>query len=188
MGSTPHAHALANVKNPHDQGTSAMIGVFIDTFVVLTMTALVVISTLYCNGTITPGTYLLDNPGISNATMTQSAFAFTFSKLFGATAGTIIGNIFVAICLLFFAFSTILSWNYFGKVNFTHLFGKKSVTVYSVIAVLFVFLGSAFQNNLVWELTDMFNNLMVIPNVIALWALSAMVVSAVKTAKKNTLE
>ena len=188
MGSTPHAHALADVKDPHDQGTSAMIGVFIDTFIVLTMTALVVISTLYCNGTLTPGSYLLGNPGISNATMAQSAFGFTFAKLFGAEAGAIIGNIFVAICLFFFAFSTILSWNYFGKVNFLHLFGKKSATVYSVIAILFVFLGALFQNDLVWELTDMFNNLMVIPNAIALWALAGMVVSAVKTAKKNTLE
>ena len=188
MGSTPHAHALADVKKPHDQGTAAMVGVFIDTFVVLTMTALVVISTLYCNGTITEGSYLLGNPGISNATMAQSAFGYTFAKLFGATAGPIIGNIFVAVCLLFFAFSTILSWNYFGKVNFTSLFGKKSATVYSVIAVLFVFLGSAFQNDLVWELTDMFNNLMVIPNAIALWALAGMVVVAAKNAKKNSLE
>ena len=188
MGSTPHAHALADVKDPHEQGASAMIGVFIDTFVVLTMTALVVISTLYCNGTLTPETYALGNAGISNATMAQSAFGFTFAKLFGAEAGAIIGNIFVAICLFFFAFSTILSWNYFGKVNFLHLFGKKSATVYSIIAILFVFLGALFQNDLVWELTDMFNNLMVIPNAIALWALAGMVVSAVKTAKKNTLE
>ena len=188
MGSTPHAHALADVKDPHEQGAAAMIGVFIDTFIVLTMTALVVISTLYCNGTLTPETYALGNAGISNATMAQSAFGFTFAKLFGATAGAIVGNIFVAICLFFFAFSTILSWNYFGKVNFLHLFGKKSATVYSIIAILFVFLGALFQNDLVWELTDMFNNLMVIPNAIALWALAGMVVTAVKTAKKNTLE
>ena len=182
MGSTPHAHALASVKKPHDQGTVAMVGVFIDTFVVLTITALVVISTLYCNGTITPDTYALGNEGISNATMAQSAFGFTFAKLFGAQAGAIIGNIFVAICLLFFAFSTILSWNYFGKVNFTHLFGKKSVTVYSIIAIVFVFLGSVFQNDLVWELTDMFNNLMVLPNAIALFALGGIVAASAKAA------
>ena len=108
----------------------------------------------------------------------------TFSKVFGE-AGLTIGNIFVAVCLLFFAFSTILSWNYFGKVNFTHLFGKKSVTVYSILAIVFVFLGSVFQNDLVWELTDMFNNLMVLPNVIALLALSAMVVGATKMSKKK---
>ena len=186
MGSTPHAHALANVKDPHDQGTVAMIGVFIDTFVVLTMTALVVISTLFCNGLIAPEHYLNgEYAGLfAKSTMAQEAFSFTFAKLFGAEAGSIIGSIFVAVCLLFFAFSTILSWNYFGKVNFTSLFGKKSSVVYSAIAIIFVFLGSIFQNDLVWELTDMFNNLMVLPNAVALLALGGMVVATVK-AQKN---
>ena len=190
MGSTPHAHALANVKDPHQQGTAAMIGVFIDTFVVLTMTALVVISTLYFNGTITPEMY--DAQGnftgtITNATMAQEAFSYTFAKLFGAEAGAIIGSIFVAICLFFFAFSTIFGWNYFGKVNFTSLFGKKSALVYSIIAIAFVFLGSIFKDTLVWELTDMFNNLMVIPNAIALIALGGMVVSMTKFGKKSDI-
>ena len=187
MGSTPHAHALADVKDPHTQGVTAMIGVFIDTFVVLTMTALVVISTLYCNNLITAAGAA---PGIAKATMAQEAFSFTFAKLFGATAGSIIGSIFVAVCLLFFAFSTILSWNYFGKVNFLHLFGKSkaSTLAYAVIAIACVFLGSVFSNDLVWALTDMFNNLMVIPNAIALFVLSALVVSAVKFKKdKNDL-
>ena len=185
MGSTPHAHALANVKDPHTQGTTAMIGVFIDTFVVLTMTALIVISTLYCDGTITAAGAI---EGVSKANMVQLAFQKTFGVLFGAAAGDIIGSIFVAACLFFFAFSTILSWNYFGKVNFTHLFGKKSAFVYSLIAIVFVFLGSIFQNDLVWELTDMFNNLMVIPNVIALFALGGLVVSMTKFGRnKNGL-
>lgn len=185
MGSTPHAHALANVKKPHDQGTTAMIGVFIDTFVVLTMTALVVISTLFCSGVISPADYVNGEymGAISKATMAQSAFGMTFAKLFGESAGVMIGNIFVAICLLFFAFSTILSWNYFGKVNFVNLFGKKSVTVYSIIAIIFVFLGSAFQNDLVWELTDLANYLMVLPNAIALFALGGMVVTLTKFGK-----
>ena len=177
MGSTPHAHALANVKNPHEQGVSAMIGVFIDTFIVLTMTALVVISTLYCNGTITPDGVM---EGVSKANMAQEAFSYTFAKLFGAAAGNIIGSLFVALCLFFFAFSTIVSWNYFGKVNFEHLFGKKVTLVYSIIAVAFIFTGSLLSNDLVWELTDFFNYLMVLPNVVALFALSAMVVSCVK--------
>ena len=185
MGSTPHAHALANVKDPHEQGTVAMIGLFIDTFVVLTMTALIVISTLYHDGTITVDGAI---EGVSKANMVQVAFSSTFAKLFGATAGATIGGIFVSICLFFFAFSTILSWNFFGKVNFAHLFGKKSILVYSIIAVAFVFLGSIFKNDLVWELTDMFNNLMVIPNAIALFALSAMVVSAVKGKKNSKAE
>ena len=172
MGSTPHAHALAEVKKPHDQGVSAMIGVFIDTFVVLTMTGLVVISTLYAgNGILASGTA---PDGVSKANMAQLAFS--------SIMGDGIGNSFVAICLLFFAFSTIISWNYFGQVNFVALFGKKFTPVYMIIAVVFVFLGSILSNDLVWELTDMFNQLMVIPNVPALIALSG-IVAASATAK-----
>ena len=190
MGSTPHAHALANVKCPHEQGTSAMIGVFIDTFIVLTMTALVVISSLYAGGIITPENYaaLKESGEISGANMAQIAFSTSFGKLFGAEAGNIIGKLFVAICLFFFAFSTIISWNYFGKVNFNHLFGKKATVVYSVIAVAFIFLGSLLSNDLVWALTDMFNNLMVIPNAIALVALGGLVVSMAKFKKKDIPE
>ena len=78
-----------------------------------------------------------------------------------------------------------LSWNFFGKVNVEYLFGKKAVPVYSVLALCFIFLGSCLSNDLVWELTDMFNQLMVIPNVIALIALSSLVVVASKTAGKE---
>ena len=81
-------------------------------------------------------------------------------------------------CLLFFAFSTILSWNFFGRLNVEYLFGKKGVKVYSVIAIVFIFLGSCLSNDLVWELADMFNQLMVIPNAIALVLLSGIVVKA----------
>ena len=167
MGSTPHAHAMANVEKPHDQGVVAMIGLFIDTFVVLTMTALVVISTLYAgDGVLAAGTA----EGVSKTNMAQLAFSSVLGDGFG--------SLFVALCLLFFAFSTILSWNYFGKINVEYLFGKKAVPVYSVIALVFLFLGSVLSNDLVWELADLFNQLMVIPNVLALIALSALVVKA----------
>ena len=169
MGSTPHAHAMANVENPHKQGVAAMIGVFIDTFVVLNMTALVVISTLYAgNGPLAAGAA----EGINKANMVQLAY----TSIVGSTAG----NAFVAICLFFFAFSTIISWNFFGKVNAEYLFGKKGVLPYSVIAIVFTFLGAILSNDLVWELTDMFNQLMVLPNAIALFALSGMVVNCCK--------
>ncbi len=165
MGSTPHAHALADVKTPHKQGVVAMVGVFIDTFVVLTMTSLVVISTLYTgNGPLASGAAA----GYDENNMVQAAFG----KVMGSTAG----NIFVAICLLFFAFTTILSWNYFGKINTEYLFGKKSNIPYSVIALVFIFLGTVVsKSKLVWELSDTFNQLMVIPNVLALFALSKLV-------------
>ena len=183
MGSTPHAHAQANVARPHDQGVAAMIGVFIDTFVVLTMTALVVITVLFAgeNG-LAVGDYVanLAASGITKANAMQTAFTQTFAS-FGS-----FGNIFIAICLLFFAFSTIISWNFFGKINVQYLFGKNEkvgVVLYSIIAVVFIFLGSILQNDLVWELTDFFNYLMVIPNVIALIALTKMV-DYVKREKK----
>ena len=166
MGSTPHAHAMANVKSPHEQGVVAMIGVFIDTFVVLTMTALVVISTLYAGGGPLAGG---SAEGIDKTNMAQLAFSSVF--------GDGIGAIFVAVCLLFFAFSTILSWNFFGKLNVAYLFGKKATAVYSVIGVVFIFLGSCLSNDLVWELSDLFNQLMVIPNALALLALSSLAVS-----------
>ena len=169
MGSTPHAHAVANVKKPHDQGCVAMVGLFVDTFVVLTMTALVVVTTLYAgNGILASGSA----EGVTKAVMAQLAFSVCM--------GEGIGNLFVAICLLFFAFTTILGWNYFGKVNVEYMFGKKAVPVYYVIAIGFIFLGSILSNDLVWELTDMFNQLMVLPNVIALFALSSIVAKASK--------
>ncbi len=186
MGSTPHAHAMANVKDPHDQGVTAIIAVFIDTFVVLTMTAMVVITALYTKGGILESGVAPE--GVDKTNMVQIAFAQTFAKLFGESAGQIIGSLFVAVCLFFFAFSTIIGWNFFGKVNANYLFGKKSTLIYSIISVSFIFLGTCLSNDLVWELTDMFNNLMVIPNVIAMFALSSLVVSAVKFKKKKGID
>ena len=170
MGSTPHAHALADVATPHEQGVVAMVGVFIDTFVVLTLNALVIINTMY-----TPGGLLADGTipdTISKANLAQTAF--------GTVMGSKLGAAFVAVCLLFFAFSTILSWNMFGKINALYLFGGKRpkvcFAVYTVIALAFIFLGTLASNDLVWELTDLFNNIMVIPNALALFALSSLVV------------
>ena len=177
MGSTPHAHAMAKVSCPHEQGVVAMVGVFIDTFVVLTMTALVVISTLYAgNGILASGAA----EGVSKTNMAQIAF----SSIMGNTAG----SLFVAICLMFFAFSTILGWNFFGRINVEYLFGKKAVPVYSVIAVVLIFLGSCVSNDLAWELSDMFNQLMVIPNFFAIVALGGLVAAAARKGSRRTLE
>ena len=181
MGSTPHAHAQANVKDPHDQGVVAMIGVFIDTFVVLTLNALVIISTLYtADGPLHAAGAAAAQTVIGKANLAQTAFGTVFGEQFGA--------IFVAICLFFFAFSTVLSWNLFGKINANYLFGKKNpktaTVVYTVIALVFIFLGTLVSNDLVWELTDAFNYLMVIPNAIALFALSKIVVGVCKLKNK----
>ena len=164
MGSTPHAHAVAKVKTPHEQGVVAMIGVFIDTFIVLTLTALVVISTMYAGHEGLSGV-----AGYEKTNLAQAAF----SSVFGAK----LGSAFVAICLLFFAFSTILSWNYFGRLNMVSLFGnqKSACIIYNLMSLACVFVGSMLYNDLVWNLQDVFDLLIVIPNVIALFALSALV-------------
>ena len=242
MGSTPHAHAQAKVKTPHEQGVVAMIGVFIDTFVVLTITALVVISTLYASN-ITPikadysqvsdddikatlvelekdgysipktdeelaafkadgedGFNLGDTNGnLTNKVLTSLKDSEKYTgEVYGKTdmmqtsVGAVfknrsVGNILIAVCLAFFAFTTIIGWNFFGRQNVEYLFNKKrkvATIIYSVIAIAFVFIGCIVSSNdLVWGLTDMFNNLMVIPNVLALAFLSKFVVDEVKAAK-----
>jgi len=176
MGSTPHAHAQANVKTPHEQGVAAMVGVFIDTFIVLTVTALVVISTLYAGGG------PLSTPeGLSGTLLTKANLMQT--AVGTALGNQTVGNILIATCLTFFAFTTIISWNFFGKQNVQYLFGKKATVVYSVLAIAFIFLGSLFPNDLVWELADTFNFIMVIPNVIALAMLSGIVVKQARKIK-----
>ena len=176
MGSTPHAHAQANVAHPHEQGAVAMAGVFIDTFVVLTLNALVIISTLYTEGGILANGYVGDVVNtIGKTNLAQTAFGVVFGEKLGA--------MFVAVALFFFAFSTILSWNMFGKINITYLFGKKGVMVYTVISLVFIFLGTMMSSDLVWELTDTANYLMVLPNVVGLIAGTAVVSTILKEGK-----
>ena len=154
MGSTPHAHALAKVNHPREQGAVAILGVFIDTFVVLTLTGLVLI---------TSG---LIPEGLTGTSLTQAAF----SQAFGG-----FGPVFIAICMFFFAFSTIIGWYFFGQSNFKALFGEKALPVYSVIVVLFILVGSTLKVDLVWAMADFFNGLMAVPNLLALLALSGVV-------------
>ena len=162
MGSTPHAHAMAKVAKPQDQGAVAMIGVFIDTFIVLTMTALVILT----SGML--GTTGADGEMLTATGLAQAAFNQSFGSF---------GNAFVAICLLFFAFSTIMGWYFFGESNVKALFhgSKKATVVYGVIALAFIVVGSFQKVALVWDMSDMFNGLMVIPNLLAVLALSGIV-------------
>ncbi len=182
MGSTPHAHAQANVSHPHEQGIVAMAGVFIDTFVVLTLNALVIISTMYtADGPLAECGAAAASTVINKTNLAQTAFGTVFGESLGAA--------FVAICLFFFAFSTILGWNMFGKINVIYLFGEKnakiSTRIYTLIALVFIFLGTLMSNDLVWELTDAFNYLMVIPNAIALFALTGMVKTSLSEVEKK---
>lgn len=150
MGSTPHAHATANVDHPAEQGLTAIIGVFIDTILVCTATSLMVLVTDSLNS------------GLTGAELTQKAFEISFGKF---------GLVLLAIALTFFAFTTIIGWYYFGETNIKFLFGKKGLTPYRILVVVFLILGSLQKVELVWTLSDLFNSLMVIPNVIALFLL-----------------
>ncbi|MBQ3091356.1 MAG: sodium:alanine symporter family protein [Clostridia bacterium] len=177
MGSTPHAHTLANVKHPHEQGCVAMIGVFLDTFVILSINALIIICTLYAPDGILAGGY---TPALESVVTKTNLAQTAFGTVFGAQ----LGSAFVAVALFFFAFSTILGWNMFGKTNAEYLFGEKGAKVYTLISLVFIFLGTAAKSDLVWELSDMFNQLMVLPNVVGLIGCSALVVSLTKFGKK----
>lgn len=148
MGSTPNSHAVADVSHPAEQGLSAMIAVFIDTILVCSATALVIMAT---------GANNLDVVG---AGVTQQAFKIAFGP---------IGEKFLAVCLTFFAFTTVIGWYYFGENNIRFLFkGKNAIKVYQLIVLLFIVLGSYQKVGFVWSLADMFNGIMVIPNLIAI--------------------
>ncbi len=158
MGSTPHAHAIARVKHPAEQGLAAVIGLFIDTFVVLTATAMVILVTNSLNGVDT---------GI---VLTQNAF----TKGMGVA-----GSGFVAICLFFAAFTTIIGWYFFAVQNVKYVFGYRFLNEFSIVVLVFLMAGCLLKVELVWELADMFNGLMVIPNIIAVIGLYKLVIKAV---------
>lgn len=159
MGSTPHAHAVANVPHPVNQGFVAMAGVIIGTFFICTLTAFIILVT---------GAHIESaNLGLETVEVTQLGFKIAFGHA---------GTIFLAIALAFFAFTTIIGWYYFGESNVVYLFGRKTLPIYRIVAILFVTLGTIVPVGTVWLFSDMFNALMVIPNLIGLVALSGIVV------------
>ena len=157
MGSTPHAHAVAHVKHPAEQGLTAIIGVFIDTMLVCTATALAILVTGAYKVQGANGKYLV------GAQLTQGAFKLSFGEF---------GAILLAVCLAFFAFTTIIGWYYFGESNIKFLFGTKALLPYRIIVIICIIVGSLQEVELVWSLADIFNSLMVIPNLIAIVWLS----------------
>lgn len=163
MGSTPHAHARAKAETPHQQGLCAMVSVFIDTFIILNLTVFSVLTT----GAMSSGK--------DGTALTQAAFMSGFGNF---------GIVFVAVCLLFFAFSTILGWHFFGLINAKYLFGEGAGKIYSLVVVACIVIGSALKLELVWSLADFFNGLMAIPNILALLALGGVVVKASQQVKK----
>lgn len=160
MGSTPHAHALAKVKEPSEQGLVAMMGVFIDTIILLPMTVFVILT----SGTL--GQLASDGTFLDGIELTQVAYAHTLGSL---------GYPFIAICVTLFAYATLIGWYFFGEANVKYLFGQKAVPYYATLVAIFIVIGCTLKVELVWSLADLFNGLMVVPNISALLALHKIV-------------
>lgn len=183
-GSIAHAHVQANVYSPHSQGVVAMLGVFFDTFVILTLNALVIISTMYTSDGILANGYKGEvTATINAANLAQTAFA----SVLDANTFDGFGSQFVALCLCLFALSTILITYTFGKMNVVYLFGDKADRGYFILILLFIFAGTLGDSALVWEVNDLSNGFMVFPNVFALIVLTDKVKNACRGLKKVSL-
>ena len=161
LGSSVMVHSSSNVKEPVKQGMWGLFEVFFDTFIVCTMTAIVVLSTGYIN--LTTGEPVA---GINGDTLVSQAFGQQFG---------VVGTWFVAIAMLFFAFTTVLGWSQYGSKSVEYLFGAKGVKVYKFIFVAMILSGAVMEGGLAWDLSDTFNGLMMIPNLIAVVALLPLV-------------
>lgn len=173
MGSTPHAHAVAKVERPEQQGYIAMMAVFV-VCVIVTLTALAII---------TSGMSMWELDGKTQANflgvftgqgiaVTQQAYTYVYGYF---------GSLFISVSLFFFAFSTIVGWYYYGEMNIRYLFNsQRAVRAYQLMVIAFIFIASFFKVELVWNMADMFNGLMVLPNLIALILLSPIVIKMSK--------
>ncbi len=171
LGSSVMVHANSKVKEPVQQGMWGIFEVFVDTIIVCTMTALVVL---------TSGVYDLTTGEIASgagtdATLVASAFDTVFT--FG---GVNIGSMFIAVAIFLFAFTTVLGWSHYGTKAFEYLFGTKATPVYKVIFVLMIMSGALMTSSIAWDISDTFNGLMMFPNLIGVVALSGLVVKITK--------
>lgn len=157
LGSAPIAAAAAKTHEPAEQGLISMTGTFIDTLVICTLTGLSILVT---------GKWTIK--GLEGAPLTQSAFATVFGN---------IGVLVLTLCLVLFAFTTILGWSYYGERCFEFLFGVKHINIYRSIFIIMVALGGFLELDLIWTIADIVNGLMAIPNLIALLALSPIIIA-----------
>ena len=171
LGSSVMVHSNSKVKEPVQQGMWGIFEVFVDTIVVCTMTALVVL---------TSGVYNLETGEIvsgagSDATLVASAFDTVF-----AFGGLNIGSKFIAIAIFLFAFTTVLGWSHYGTKAFEFLFGTKATVIYKIIFVAMVMSGALMTSSIAWDISDTFNGLMMFPNLIGVVSLSGLVVKITK--------
>ncbi len=161
LGSSVMVHCAADSKEPVQQGLWSMFEIFVDTIIVCSLTAFSILSTGVVEA----------HPGVSGAPLV----IFAFSDVFGSFAGAIL-----SISILLFAFSTILGWSYYGEKSVEYLFGTKVVPVYKVIFVALIIVGATAELELVWSISDTFNGLMALPNLIAVLLLSGTVIKILK--------
>ena len=166
LGSSVMVHSSSNVREPVVQGMWGIFEVFADTIVVCTLTAFAVLSS---------GLVDLETGKVLSENVSTALVAEAFSTVFGG-----LGGAFIAIAILFFAFSTVLGWSQYGSKGFEYLFGRTAVKLYQIIFVVFIFVGSTMDLALAWDLSDTFNGLMAIPNLIGVIALSGTVMKITK--------
>ena len=157
LGSSVMVHSNSDVKEPVKQGMWGIFEVFADTFIVCTMTAMVILTSGYIN--LETG---LVNEGVDDATLVAKAFSSVFGKG---------GEWFIAIAILLFAFTTVLGWSHYGSKAIEYLMGMKAAKVYKVLFVLMIVAGALMESSLAWDISDTFNGLMMIPNLIGVIAL-----------------
>ncbi|MGN0426405.1 MAG: alanine/glycine:cation symporter family protein [Agathobacter sp.] len=162
LGSSVMVHSNSNVKEPVKQGLWGIFEVFADTIVVCTMTAIVVLS----SGAIDLNTGLVVE-GTDDATLVARTFGMVFGKP---------GEWFVAVAVLLFAFTTVMGWSHYGSKAVEYLFGMKGAKIYRFVFVLMMISGAVMTSSLAWDISDTFNGLMMIPNLIGVLALTPVVV------------
>ena len=169
LGSSVMVHSNSNVKEPVRQGMWGIFEVFADTIIVCTLTAL----TILCSGIfdLSTGVKVAEYANTADSALMGEAFATVFGSF---------GPKFVAIAIFFFAFSTVLGWSHYGTKAWEYLFGVKSAVIYRVIFVVMVLTGAIFEATLAWDLSDTFNGLMMIPNLIGVLVLCPLVVKCTK--------
>jgi AGCS family alanine or glycine:cation symporter len=162
LGSSVMVHSSSNVREPVVQGMWGIFEVFADTIIVCTVTAVAVLSS---------GLVDLNTGAVLSDQVSTALVAEAFSTVYGKA-----GASFIAVAILFFAFSTVLGWSQYGSKAFEYLFGRKNMKIYQVIFVVFIVVGATMDLTLAWDLSDTFNGLMAIPNLIGVLALSGTVV------------
>ena len=182
LGSSVMVHSNSNIKEPVKQGMWGIFEVFADTMVVCTMTALVILTAGGLNG------------GVFNAVTGEIAAGYTDATLVGGAFNSVfgwgdIGEKFIAIAMFLFAFTTVLGWSHYGSKAWEYLFGAKTTIIFRIIHVCTVIFGAVLTSSLAWDISDTFNGLMMIPNLIGVLALSPLVVKItanyLRRVKKN---